>query len=589
MMKHALPLSPTRMAFLEIKSPRGVERMELEAGVAVTVGRAAQNTIKQEADDTMSRQHAVFEPGPAGWVVRDLNSRNGTKVNGQRVSTPTSLANGDVVRIGRLEIHFQDPKAEPARQAKAHVAPDFVKRAEQARPPTIDENPEEVVSDPGAYEQRLRRVMEALPDMRGLDKGLLVFDARNQPVHAARQRDGDKSRAKASAVEEEGAADSIRLFRMLLGVATKARATDVHVEPRQDSALVRMRVDGMMVAVVEVDASLFRRLLGVVKVLCEMDGTLKAQLQDGHFSSQIGGRRVDYRVSLTPVVGGEKMVMRVLDPLNAPTRLHDLGMPNWMYQKVRGLSQRDSGLMLTCGPTGSGKTTTLYGCLREVDVDLRNVVTIEDPVEYHLEGCTQIPIDAKHGQGFGQVLRGVLRQDPDVIYVGEIRDEETAQVAMQAAMTGHLVYSTVHARDSIGAIFRLLDLKVEAPLVANALSIVLAQRLVRTLCDRCKGQTRPTAAQHIKLGHVLHGVEQVFVPQGCRTCFGTGFAGRRALVELLEMNSAIRDMVLKGPTISGIRDALGHDMFVTLQQCGYQLVAKGVTSIEEVERVASSE
>jgi type II secretory ATPase GspE/PulE/Tfp pilus assembly ATPase PilB-like protein len=576
------------MPFLEVKSPRGVERLELESGVAISVGRSRENSLTSETDDSMSRQHCLFEPAAAGWAVRDLGSRNGTKVNGQRISTPTSLANGDVVKAGRLEIRYMDPVVAQPKAHVAHSAPDFVRRAEERRSVTVDESPDEVVSDPLAYEARLRKVMEALPDMRGLDKGLVIFDARNDPVHGARRKEGGK-RKGATDDDGEGGADSIRLFRMLLGVSIKSRATDIHVEPKQECALVRMRVDGMMVAIVEVDTSLFRRLVGVVKVLAQLDGTLKAQLQDGHFSAQVGGRRVDYRVSLTPVIAGEKLVMRVLDPLNAPTRLHDLGMPNWMYQRVRQLSQRDSGLMLACGPTGSGKTTTLYSCLREVDVDLRNVVTIEDPVEYHLEGCTQIPIDKKHEQGFAQVLRGVLRQDPDVIYVGEIRDEETAQVAMQAAMTGHLVYSTVHSKDSIGAIFRLLDLKVEAPLVANSLSIVLAQRLVRMLCEKCKAMVRPTAAQHIRMGAALHGIEKVGAAQGCRTCFGTGFVGRRALVELLEANSNIRDLILKGPTINGIRDALGSDMFVTLQQAGWQLVAKGVTSIDEVERVASGE
>lgn len=578
------------MAFLEIKSPRGTERLELEGGVAVPVGRSRENLVKNEADDSMSRQHCLFEPAANGWAVRDLGSRNGTRVNGQRISTPTSLASGDMVKAGRLEIRFVEPEAAQPRTQAAHQGPDFVRKSEERRSVTVDQSPDEVVSDPLAYEARLRGIMEALPDMRGIDKGLVIFDARNEPVHGARKKDDRKGKGKAPASDDdEGGADSVRLFRMLIGVAVKSRATDIHVEPRQTCAVVRMRVDGMMVAIVEVDTTIFRRLLGVVKILCQIDSTQKAMLQDGHFSAQIGGRRVDYRVSLTPVISGEKLVMRVLDPLNAPMRLHDLGMPTWMYQKVRQMSQRDSGLMLACGPTGSGKTTTLYSCLREVDVDLRNVVTIEDPVEYHLEGCAQIPIDKKADHTFAQVLRGVLRQDPDVIYVGEIRDEETAQVAMQAAMTGHLVYSTVHAKDSIGAIFRLLDLKVEAPLVANSLTLVLAQRLVRTLCERCKSEVRPTAAQHIRLGSILHGVEKVAVPGGCRTCFGTGFVGRRALVELLEANSAIRDIILKTPTIGAIRDALGSEMFVTLQQCGWQLVAKGITSIDEVERVASSD
>jgi general secretion pathway protein E len=269
--------------------------------------------------------------------------------------------------------------------------------------------------------------------------------------------------------------------------------------------------------------------------------------------------------------------------------LHELGLPAWMYEKLRNIATKDAGLLLACGPTGSGKTTTLYSCLREIDVNTRNAITIEDPVEYYLEGCTQIPIDHKVGNTFANILRSVLRQDPDVIFVGEIRDIETATVAMQASMTGHLVYTTVHAKDSIGAIFRLLDLGIEPYLVANALNVIIAQRLVRLLCETCKKAVKPTPTQNIKMGTSVGGVAQIYVPTGCKRCLRTGYIGRRALFEVLEFTNAMRDVVLKTPTIQGIRDIANQGLFMTLQQHGFQLVAQGTTSIEEVDRVSGSE
>jgi general secretion pathway protein E len=260
-----------------------------------------------------------------------------------------------------------------------------------------------------------------------------------------------------------------------------------------------------------------------------------------------------------------------------------------MYEKLRTIATKDAGLLLACGPTGSGKTTTLYSCLREIDVNTRNAITIEDPVEYYLEGSTQIPIDHKQGNTFAHILRSVLRQDPDVIFVGEIRDIETATVAMQASMTGHLVYTTVHAKDSIGAIFRLLDLGIEPYLVANALNVIIAQRLVRLLCETCKKAVKPTPTQNMKMGASLGGVPQIFVPTGCKRCLRTGYIGRRALFEVLEFTNSMRDVVLKTPTIQGIRSIAEQGLFMTLQQHGFQLVAQGVTSIEEVDRVSGSE
>ena len=602
------------MPFLEVRGTNLNSRTELVA--AVTVGRLPECDIVLAAEG-VSRRHCQFEVSPeGGWQVRDLGSRNGTGVNGRRVAVQ-ALHHGDVVRVGRFEMRFVDPEAavrkpgpgggsdrsvapqdgldplapiplekssaEPKRAAPPRVAlPGGADRRPPQNPNTIDVDLNEVVS--GGREEhaeaRLQRICDEAPNQAFTARDISLVDMRGQVVHQAASLGGEGA---------EDARESVRLFRLILLTSLRTRASDVHVEPRMHNAAIRLRVDGLMVLAAEFPLDLMRRLLGIIKILCQIDTTQKSQVQDGHFSVSIKGRRVDFRVSLTPAMHGQKLVLRVLDTSNAPTRLHELGVLPWMYEKLRTVAARDSGMVLACGPTGSGKTTTLYACLREIDINTRNAITIEDPVEYYLEGCTQIPIDHKQGNTFANILRSVLRQDPDVIFVGEIRDIETAQVAMQAAMTGHLVYSTVHSKDTIGAIFRLLDLGVEAYLVANALNLIVAQRLCRSLCERCRRGVRPTSQQLMRMGRMGEGVGAVHVPAGCPACLETGYFGRRALLELLEFTEPLRDVVLKRPTISEIRAVLQQGHFITLQQFGFQLVANGSTSLEEVDRVAGGE
>ena len=602
------------MPFLEVRGTNLNSRTDLVG--PLTVGRLAECDIVLQGDG-VSRRHCQFELSPEEvWQVRDLGSRNGTALNGRRVAVHP-LRHGDVVRVGRFELRFVDheqavrkpgpgvpsdadqtePKVddslepipleraprEPKRSAPPRVAlPGGADRHRPANPNTVDVDLNEVVAGVSEEhaEARLQRICDEAPNQAFAARDISLVDMRGQVVHQAASLGGEGA---------EDARESVRLFRLILLTALRTRASDVHVEPRMHNAAIRLRVDGLMVLAAEFPLDLMRRLLGIIKILCQIDTTQKSQVQDGHFSVSIKGRRVDFRVSLTPAMHGQKLVLRVLDTSNAPTRLHELGVLPWMYEKLRTVAARDSGMVLACGPTGSGKTTTLYACLREIDINTRNAITIEDPVEYYLEGCTQIPIDHKQGNTFANILRSVLRQDPDVIFVGEIRDIETAQVAMQAAMTGHLVYSTVHSKDTIGAIFRLLDLGVEAYLVANALNLIVAQRLCRSLCERCRRAVRPTSQQLMRMGRMGEGVGAVHVPAGCPACLETGYFGRRALLELLEFTEPLRDVVLKRPTISENRAVLQQGHFITLQQFGFQLVANGSTSLEEVDRVAGGE
>ena len=571
------------MAYLELKTPQGTKRLKL-ADNSITVGRLGDNTVVLD-DELASRHHCIIEPWQGGFRLRDLGSRNGTKVNDSRVKTE-SLDNGDVVLIGTTELRFIDPDQEFSR--KRQETPDFAAAldddAKQLQDQvTVDLDLHEAVVDaPTSYERQLRQIIESAPEKPFDESEISLVDNRGVTVHQA-------TAAGLESGTEEDDGEGIRAFRLMLLACFRARATDLHIEPRIDNAAIRLRVDGYMLSAVEISMAIFHRIVGVVKILCQIDTSRKNVVQDGHFSVIAGGRRVDYRVSLTPSMQGQKIVIRVLDSSNAPSRLHELGLVPWMYEKLRTIATRDSGLLLACGPTGCGKTTTLYSCLRELDVEQRNAITIEDPVEYYLEGCTQIPIDHKQNNTFANILRSVLRQDPDVIFVGEIRDTETATVGMQAAMTGHLVYTTVHAKDSIGAVFRLLDLGVEGYLVANSLDVILAQRLVRQLCPTCKKPVKPTPAQNMKMGKFLQGAPRIYVPTACKRCLKTGFIGRRAVFELLDFNEAMRDVVLKTPTIQGLREIAEQGLFMTLQQFGYQLVTQGVTSIEEIDRVSGTD
>ncbi|MGD0390899.1 MAG: GspE/PulE family protein, partial [Tepidisphaeraceae bacterium] len=344
---------------------------------------------------------------------------------------------------------------------------------------------------------------------------------------------------------------------------------------------------------VTVSKELGVKLLSAVKVLSDIDIAQRNIVQEGHFSAKVPTktkremieRRVDYRVSFAPAMHGQKLVIRVLDAANAPLHIDDLQLPAKAREIIRHTSEQDAGMILVCGPTGSGKTTTLYAILRDIDITQRNVVTIEDPVEIQLDGVTQIPVNDAQGNSFSALLRSVLRQDPDVILVGEIRDAETARVAVQAGMTGHLVFSTVHAREAISGLFRLLDLGVEPYIVASGLQVVVAQRLVRQLCPHCKVAKPPTAEQLKKFAGVgITHVKQVFQAKGCKKCLGTGYFGRRAVFEVLVATPKLRDTILKNPSLEGCQKALTPEGYISLQDSGYRLIAEGAAGFDEVEK-----
>ncbi|MEN0019853.1 MAG: ATPase, T2SS/T4P/T4SS family [Planctomycetota bacterium] len=557
---------------LRLRSSDGRSRPVPLAGDVVSIGRHPSNTMPI-ADERASRQHCAIEPdGVGGWVLRDLGSRNGTRLNGQRVSEAV-LSVGDVIAIGKLELFVEPgvvarssgPIDSAAPTAEHERAQTRMRRVQPATSAGDD------ITDLG---DDLHRVLQGLPPRDQAPPDVQIVQA-----------DGKTS----GALDAVGAGPEAT--KLLLQIASKSRATDIHMEPKPEMAQIRMRVDGQMVWVADVQRAVGDRVAGLIKTACQMKAAGSDAVLDGHFSARFAGhdsRRVEYRVSFTPSMHGQKLVVRVLDQSGVPTSLSEMGLTTWMEDKVRQVCERDAGLLLTVGPTGSGKTTTLYNALRAVDRERRNVVTIEDPVEYQLEGVTQIPVNEQRGNNFDGLLRSVLRQDPDVILVGEIRDEPTARTAMQAAMTGHVVFSTLHAKDSMSSVFRLLDLGVEPYLVANALQLVLAQRLVRVLCERCSREEPVKPGQATRIGKYLQGKSSVFAPVGCTACLKTGYRGRHAIFELLEVTDELRDVILSNPTMGDMRKIIQQGHFDTLAQSGWKLAAGGVTSLDEVERVATS-
>ena len=372
--------------------------------------------------------------------------------------------------------------------------------------------------------------------------------------------------------------------------AVLRRATDIHLEPTSDQLSVRYRIDGILHAAEPFDRPTGDAVINVFKVLSAMDISEKRKPQDGSFGAKLQARDLDFRVATSGSKAGEKLVMRILDNSAGITKLEDLGMRSKLVEQVRGLVTQPHGMFLCCGPTGSGKSTTLYAALREIDRYQRNIITVEDPIEYHMDNITQMEVNTKAGQTFATSLRSILRQDPDVIMIGEIRDQETATIACQAANTGHMVFSTVHSNDAVTALFRLLDLGVEPFMISSALTGVLGQRLVRILCEACKEPYKPKP-EFLKKANLPVDKVDVFYrrpenpEQVCQQCGGTGYFGRTGIYELLVISEPLREMLRENPSINKIKAEARKNGMIYLQEDGLRQVIQGRTSIEELLRV----
>lgn len=383
---------------------------------------------------------------------------------------------------------------------------------------------------------------------------------------------------------EPGDGDIARLVDGWLHQAVRERASDLHVEPFENALHVRLRVDGTLRAIACPDPRLAVPAISRLKVLADLNIAERRLPQDGRLRHVVDGRSVDLRVSTLPTRHGESVVLRVLDGESSRRGLEDLGLPDPVRAGFGAAIARPNGLVLVTGPTGSGKTTTLYGALRTLNTDDRKVITVEDPVEYELEGVMQVAVLPGIGRTFAATLRAMLRQDPDVILVGEIRDEETARVAVQAALTGHLVLATLHTNDAPGAVVRLADMGVERYLIAAALAGVLAQRLVRRLCPACRRARPPTPEERRRAAFdaAAGGLERCHEPAGCDQCAESGYKGRFGLHEWLPVPGALRDLIAAGAPTHDLRRAARAAGWVPLRETGLRAVEAGETALEEI-------
>ena len=377
----------------------------------------------------------------------------------------------------------------------------------------------------------------------------------------------------------------IRLVNLLIREAHEARASDIHLESTREGLLARFRVDGVLTDVPSPPKGLQAAVISRVKLLAELDIAERRAPQDGRIRVRLEERELDLRVSTVPTLYGESVVLRLLDRGGRPVALDELGMAPETLETFRRLAERPHGILLATGPTGSGKTTTLYAALGLRRRTAEKIITVEDPVEYHLEGVTQVPVNAKAGMTFAGALRSMLRQDPDVMMVGEMRDSETAAIAVQAALTGHLVFSTLHTNDAASAITRLVDLKVEPYLIAATLEGVLAQRLIRKTCPECRERYKPDPSAVALLAHQPVGHVALERGRGCGACRHTGYRGRTGIFELLVVTEEIKQQLLQTPNASALRDLAEGQGMTTLRRDGWRKVQAGLSTVEEVLRV----
>jgi general secretion pathway protein E len=380
----------------------------------------------------------------------------------------------------------------------------------------------------------------------------------------------------------------ISLVNQIISRVIDLRASDIHIEPDERGLHVRYRVDGVLQRVDVADVALAAAVTSRIKLLAHLNIAERRLPQDGRIRNRVKGHDLDLRVSTLPTVHGESVVMRVLDRASIRLELEDMGFSSDTLVRYRALIERPHGILLVTGPTGSGKTTTLYASLGKIDADALKIITVEDPVEYQLAGISQVQVHAQIGMTFAAALRSILRQDPDVIMIGEMRDTETAQIAVQSALTGHLVLSTLHTNTAAGAIVRLEDMGVERYLITSTVNGVLSQRLVRRLCPHCKEAVEPSAAvlEESGLGRFMQAdLRQMFVPRGCPACKGKGYLGRTSVHELLVMDESLHQAIIAGADATTLHNAARRAGMLTLYEDGLRKVAAGITALEEVIRV----
>jgi type IV pilus assembly protein PilB len=435
-----------------------------------------------------------------------------------------------------------------------------------------------------------REVQPVVATAQDVEQALQKFSGVDSEVEAMVSA---ASQASEEVVEDlEDALEDAPIVKLVNAIMTQAvgdRASDVHLEPGERNVRIRFRVDGVLhepmpPAPKNIQGGLTSRL----KIMADLNIAEKRVPQDGRISMKVGGRALDLRLATLPTVYGEKVVIRILDKSNALLRLEDLGFLEDSYNRFSESFRKPYGAILVTGPTGSGKSTTMYSTLNILNEVSKNIITVEDPVEYRLAGANQIQVNPKAGLTFASALRSILRADPDIVLIGEIRDRETAVIAVEAALTGHLVLSSLHTNDAPSAITRLVEMDVETFLVASAIDAVVAQRLARKLCERCKVGYPPEQAELLAAGYpewLWPEIPQLFKPQGCPACANTGYRGRIGLYEVMQMNEEIERLTVERSSADAIRAVAVQQGMMTLREDGLEKARMGITSLDEVARV----
>jgi len=541
-------------------------------------------TEKQLAEFFVEQR--VLEPAQADDVLSEVELNGKTvaqaMIDGGFIDEPSfyeTIANGLGTEFIDLSQHEIAPEI-------LRLVPSGLARLHGALPVDMSETALRVaLVDPFDLHIAEEQIEELIKQFYGTDTTSMeeVLKQLGEAGEALQLREMD---GEAAVEAEANATPIIRFVDLILYQAIQDRASDIHFEPFENEFKIRYRVDGALYEMSPPPRHLALPVISRVKVMANMNIAERRLPQDGRIQKRIAGRNVDLRVSTLPTQFGESLVLRVLDRSIVNLDLEALGMPDYIYNFLLEMIERPNGIFIATGPTGSGKTTTLYSCLRKVNTIDSKLITAEEPVEYDLEGIVQVPVNEAIGLTFARVLRHFLRQDPDRIMIGETRDLETSQIAIQASLTGHLFFSTLHTNDAPGAITRLIDMGVEPFLISSTLEAILGQRLLRSICGHCRAPYRPNDSLLAELGISRRdiGEKQFFYGKGCDACNNTGYKGRKGIYELLRITDPIRELINeRAPTVMVKQKAIELGM-ITLRQDGLRSIFAGDTTIEEVLR-----
>lgn len=536
---------------------------------------------KGQLEDALNEQKSSREK------IGDILVRKGVITEQQLIETLEFVLGVPHVQLGKMTIDPEAVKLIPAQMARAHqVLPVSVKNGLLTL----------AMSDPLNYQAiddvRLYTRLDVIPvlaSQKELDTAIrqymaLKIDSRvERLISELGQEEKRQIRQEERLVEVEDDAPVIRMVNSLLTQAVQGRASDIHIEPGDSDLRVRFRIDGVLYEVLRLPKKSANSVISRAKIIGDLDIAEKRLPQDGRCRLTVDGREVDFRISTLPTIHGEKVVMRILDRAQALTSVDRLGFSAQNFTHLNNLAAKPHGLVLITGPTGSGKTTTLYAMLSLINAAEKNIITLEDPVEYSIAGINQVQVNPRAGFTFASGLRSVLRQDPDVIMVGEIRDKETSQLAIQASLTGHLVLSTLHTNSAAATIARLADMGVEFYLLASAIAGVISQRLVRRLCPNCRKAYELDYATALRLGMEEEAGNTFYQASGCNMCRQIGYMGRAALQEVLVVEEDLRAAITAGNTYEDVIESIAINKGMqTIRQDGINKAREGITSLEEV-------